>query len=205
MPEGERINSQSSGIFILKNMTLDFLVINTFNTTTLGIADTSVYDTDPPVVTAPTMEITIPGFTVPVSLPFVVNSFNVYNSITLGLSTITEGLQPLPDGIYFMRYSVTPAYINFVEKNIMRTEKIQEKFDNAFMKLDMMECDSAIRTQSKVNLNSIYYMIQGSIAAANNCAIDTANKLYIQADRQLNYFISNNCGCSGNNYINNFQ
>jgi hypothetical protein len=86
----------------------------------------------------------------------------------------------------------------------MRTEKIQEKFDNAFMKLDMMECDSAIRTQSKVVLNSIWYLIQGSIAAANNCAIDTANKLYTQANQQLDYFIANQCGCTGNNYINNF-
>jgi hypothetical protein len=87
----------------------------------------------------------------------------------------------------------------------MRTEVIQEKFDEAFMKLDMMECDLAIKTQSKVTLNSIYYMISGSVAAANNCAIDTANRLYIQADRMLNNFISNNCGCSGNNYITNFH
>ena len=186
-------------------MTLDFVVINTFNTKTLGIADISTYDTDPPVVVAPTMEITIPGFDLPVSIPFVPNDFNIYNSIILGLSAVGEALQPLPDGVYFMKYSVAPAYLNFVEKNIMRTDQIQEKFDSAFMKLDMMECDSAIRTQSKVDLNSIYYLIQGSIAAANNCAIDTANKLYAQADRQLNYFISNNCGCSGNNYINNFH
>jgi len=185
-------------------MTLDFLVINTFNTKTLGIADISVYDTQPPVLVSPTMEITIPGYTVPVSLPFIPQDFNVYNSVILGLSTLAQGNQPLPDGVYYMKYSVAPAYLNFVEKNIMRTERIQEKFDNAFMKLDMMECDSAIRTQAKVNLNSIYYMIQGSIAAANNCAIDTANKLYVQADRQLDNFIRNNCGCSGNNYINNF-
>lgn len=185
-------------------MTLDFLVINTFNTKTLGIADISVYDTQPPVLVSPTMEITIPGYTVPVSLPFIPQDFNVYNSVILGLSNLAQGNQPLPDGVYYMKYSVAPAYLNFVEKNIMRTERIQEKFDNAFMKLDMMECDSAIRTQAKVNLNSIYYMIQGSIAAANNCAIDTANKLYVQADRQLDNFIKNNCGCSGNNYVNNF-
>jgi hypothetical protein len=47
-------------------------------------------------------------------------------------------------------------------------------------------------------------MIQGSIAAANNSAIATANKLYTQADMMLNNFIRANCGCSGNNYINNF-
>jgi hypothetical protein len=185
-------------------MTLDFLVINTFDVNTLGVADTSVYDTDPPVVTSPIMHITIPGYTVPVDIPFVPNDFNVYNSAILGLSPVGV-YQPLPDGVYYLKYTVNPATTYFVEKNIMRTARIQEKFDNAFMKLDMMECDSAIRTQAKVNLTSINFMIQGSIAAANNCAIDTANKLYIQADRQLDYFLTNNCGCSGNNYINNFH
>jgi hypothetical protein len=184
-------------------MVLDFLVINTYDTKTLGIADISQYDTDPPVVVAPTMQITVPGFSTPVSIPFNVDTFNVYNSITLGLSTF-PATTPLPDGVYFMKYSVAPAATNYVEKNIMRTEVIQEKFDNAFMKLDMMECDSAIRTQAKVVLNSIWYLIQGSIAAANNCAIDTANKLYAQANRQLDYFIANQCGCTGNNYIINF-
>jgi hypothetical protein len=197
---------KSSGIFILKNMAdlkLDILVIPTYNTLTLGIADASTYPTDPPVVTSPTIVITVPGFG-PVSLPFTVNSFNLFTSTNLGLTAVGAPQIPLPDGVYYINYSVAPAYENYVEKNIMRTELIQEKFDSAFMKLDMMECDLAIKTQSKVNLNSIYYMISGSIAAANNCAIDTANTLYIQANNMLNNFIRNNCGCSGNNYQINF-
>jgi hypothetical protein len=44
-----------------------------------------------------------------------------------------------------------------------------------------------------------------SIAAANNSAVVTANKLYAQADRLLNSFIRNNCGCTGNNYVVNFS
>jgi len=185
-------------------MTLDILVIPTYNTLTLGVADASTYDTDPPVVSSPTIEITMPGF-VPVSLPFNVNDFNIFNSASLGLSVVGDPLIPLPDGIYTLTYSVAPAYENFVTKTIIRVEQLQEKFDNAFMKLDMMECDLAIKTQAKVDLNSIYYMIQGSIAAANNCAVDTSNKLYVQANKMLNNFIKTNCGCSGNNYIINFH
>jgi hypothetical protein len=185
-------------------MILDILVIPTYNTLTLGVADASTYDTDPPVVTSPTIEITMPGFA-PVFLPFNVNDFNIFNSASLGLSVVGDPLIPLPDGIYTLTYSVAPAYENFVTKTIIRVEQLQEKFDNAFMKLDMMECDLAIKTQAKVDLNSIYYMIQGSIAAANNCAVDTSNKLYIQANKMLNNFIKTNCGCSGNNYIINFQ
>jgi len=203
MPEGERI-SQVLWHFYFKHMTLDFLVINTFDVNTLGVTDTSIYDTDPPNVVSPTMSITVPGYTSPVAIPFVPGDFNIFNSIILGLSTYPS-VTPLPDGVYYLKYTVDPALTYHVEKNIMRTNKIQEKFDSAFMKLDMMECDSAIRTQAKVVLSSIGFMIQGSIAAANNCAIDTANKLYVEADRQLNNFIKTNCGCTGNNYVNNFH
>jgi hypothetical protein len=185
-------------------MTLDILVVPTYNTLTLGVADASTYNTNPPVVSSPTLEVTMPGFA-PVFLPFNVNDFNIFNSASLGLSVVGDPLIPLPDGIYTLTYSVAPAFQNFVTKTIIRVEQLQEKFDNAFMKLDMMECDLAIKTQAKVDLNSIYYMIQGSIAAANNCAVDTSNKLYVQANKMLNNFIKTNCGCSGNNYIINFQ
>lgn len=181
--------------------TLDFLVINTYSTLTLGVADTSTYSV---AIVAPTIAITLPGATSSVSLPFTPNDFNIFNSTTLGLSPVGQQPIPLPDGVYYIVYTINPALTYHVEHNIMRTEKIQEKFDNAFMKLDMMQCDQAIKTQQKVTLNSIWYLIQGSIAAANNSAIVTANKLYQQANLMLDNFIKNNCGCSGNNYVVNF-
>ena len=180
---------------------LDILVIDTHNVLTLGIADASVYDTTP---TSPTIEITVPGFP-PVSIPFVPNDFNLFNSTTLELSAVGDPTQPLPDGIYYLKYTVAPALTNYVNKTIMRVEQIQQKFDEEFMKLDMMQCDLAIKQQSRVELDSIYYFIQGSIAAANNCAVETSNKLYMQANKMLDNFIKNNCGCSGTNYLNNFR
>jgi hypothetical protein len=197
-----------SSPFLLKqnnmpSLNLDILVVPTYNTLTLGVIDASTYPTTPPSVTSPTIEITPPGFNVAI-IPFDVNNFNIFTSENLGISS-TGTNQPLPDGVYHLKYSIAPAYANFVERSIMRTDQIQERFDDAFMRLDMMECDSAIRTQSKVELNSIYFFIQGAIAAANNCAIVNSNKLYKQADRALTNFMRNNCGCSGNNYINNFN
>lgn len=186
----------------MADLNLDILVIPTYNSKTLGIADISTYPASPPV-SAPTIEITIPGFGL-VSLPFVPSDFNVFNSTTLEITAVGDDLTPIPDGVYTLTYSVTPAYENYVTKTIIRVEQLQEKFDEAFMKLDMMECDMAIKKQSKVELNTIYFLIQGAVAAANNCAVDVANKLYLQASRQLSYFIKNNCGCSGTNYITNF-
>jgi hypothetical protein len=183
--------------------TLNILVVPTYNTLTFGIADASTYATPP---SAPTIEITVPSFGL-VTLPFTINDFNIFNSTSLGITSVGDPLLPLPDGVYNLRYSITPAYINFVERSIMRVDQLQERFDEAFMKLDMMECDLAIKTQQKVNLNSIYFFIQGSIAAANNCAVDQANKLYNQAKKMLDNFVKSGCGgcgCSGNNYVTNF-
>lgn len=187
----------------MADLKLDILVIPTYNKYTLGVADASTYPTNPPAVSGATMELTVPGFGTFVK-PFSVNDFNIYTTSNLGITPVGEE-QPLPDGIYRMRYSVAPAYENNVEKSIMRTEKIQEKFDEAFMKLDMMECDRAIKTQAKVDLNSIYFFIQGAIAAGNNCAEAEATKLYNQANKMLDNFVKNNCGCSGNNYLVNFN
>lgn len=184
----------------MADLKLEILIIPTYNKFTLGVADASIYPTDPPNVVAPTIDITIPDLGT-ISLPFAVQDFNVYTSTNLGITPVGSPAVPLPDGIWSFKYSVTPEYENFVERTFMRTELIQEKFDEAFMKLDMMECDLAIKTQSKVDLSSINFFIQGSIAAANNCAVQTSNKLYQQADMMLNNFIKNNCNCSGNNYI----
>lgn len=188
----------------MSDLKLNILVIPTYNTQTLGIADASTYPPSPPI-SSPTIEITIPGGFGKVTLPFVPNDFNIFNSTSLGITSPGDQLEALPDGVYYLKYSVTPAYENYVDRTIMRTDKLQEKFDEAFMRLDMMECDRAIKTQQKIDLNTIYFFIQGAIAAANNCAVDTANKLYNQASKMLNNFNKNGCQCSGTNYVNNFQ
>lgn len=175
----------------------------------MGIADASDYGIGVTptgasmLVTLPTGVTTLSGATT-ISVPFTPNDYNVFNSATLNLSAVGV-TNPLPDGIYGLTYSVITPTAAPASKSIMRTDKIQEKFDNAFMKLDMMECDMAIKTQQKVVLSSIYFLIQGSIAAANNLAYNQSAKLYQQANMMLDNFIKNNCGCSGNNYIVNFQ
>jgi len=188
----------------MSELILNITIVPTFDVLSLSILDITTYP-DPPPSPRPvyTLEITIPGFGV-VSPSFTQSSLNVYFSDTL---EITEAgvQQPLPDGIYYFKYSVDYVTPYFVEKTIMRVDRIQERFDEAFMQLEMMECDQAIKTQSKVELSTIYFFIQGSIAAANNCDPITANKLYNRASKMLDTFINQNCGCSGTNYLVNFN
>ena len=176
---------------------IDILVIPTYDLTTLAVIDNSIYDGAPP---SPTLTIEVPGFDTVTGLAFTVNTVNIYTSIDLGISTVVE---PIPDGNYCISYIVNAVAL--VEKRIMRVDKLQQKFDNAFMKLDMLECDKAIKQQSKVDLMSIYFFMQAAMASSNNCAVVEATKLYIQANKMLDSFIAENCGCSGNNYIINFS
>lgn len=186
----------------MADLKLDIIVVPTYNVNNLAVMDASVYPDDPPLVSGATIDIDVPGFGL-VSLPFYIQELNIFTSSNLGISAVGVS-EPLPDGIYKLKYSIAPSTVNYVNKTIMRVDQLQEKFDEAFMTLDMMECDRAIKTQSKVTLTTINFFIQGAIAAANNCAEVEANKLYRQADNMLNNFIKNNCGCSGNNYQINF-
>jgi hypothetical protein len=188
----------------MDDLILNITIVPTFDVLSLSILDLSTYP-DPQPIPRPayTLEITVPGFDT-VIVPFVKGDLNVYFSDTLGI-TDTGVQQPLPDGIYYFRYSVDIEGEPAAERTIMRVDRLQARFDEAFMQLDMMECDQAIKTQSKVELSTIYFFIQGSIAAANNCDPITANKLYNRASKMLDTFINQNCGCSGNNYQINFQ
>ena len=176
---------------------IDILVIPTYDLTTLGIMDNSTYDGEPPSVS---LTIEVPGFGTVEGISFIVSTLNIYNSVDLVISSVRENL---PDGNYCISYIGSDG--NSVEKRIMREDKLQEKFDETFMKLDMMECDKAIKKQSKVDLMSIYFFMQAAISASNNCAVTEATKLYIQANKMIDALISEDCGCSGNNYIINFS
>ena len=183
----------------MPTLKLDLLVIPTYTTMTMGVLDTTVYPDPDPIVSSPTLFISVPGFD-EVTLPFVIQELNLLNSTDLGITALGFE-EALPDGIYYLRYTIEPADEFFVEKTIVRVDQLQEKFDRAFMGLDFMECDRAIKAQSMVQLNSIYLFIQGAISAANNCATVQAMQLYKQADRMLDFFLKSNCGCSNNNFI----
>jgi len=185
----------------MATLKVKIVTLPTYDVTSMAVADASTY---PPytIVSNPNLLVTPPGFPA-VSIPFIIKTYMILTSDVLGISD--EGVHmPLPDGVYNITYSFDPVFTNFDKISIMRVDQIQEKFDNVFMGLDMMECEQAVKEQTKVTLNTIYLLIQGSVAAANNCATIEAYKLYDQANKMLDSLINKNCGCSGNNYLINF-
>ena len=171
---------------------LDLLIFDTHNSLTMAIGDASIYPTGFAVAT-PTIEITPPSFP-RVSIPFVASSVQVYNSFTLGL-TSGEGCTntPLPDGIYKVKYSIYPSYAYYTEKTFIRVERLLSQFDEAYLKLDLFECDAAVKYQERQSLALIEDYINGAIAAANKCSNKLAMELYEKANSLMIKFINGTC------------
>lgn len=175
---------------------LNIDIIDTHNTKTIGIVDNSFYSSTQPIIN-PTFEIYPPGFN-KVSLTAINNSVNVFNSnhLKLTCSDDEDNLSTLPDGIWTIKYSINPSLTNYVEKTFIRTDLIECKYDNVFLKLDLEDCDDICNTKKDdyKTLNTIKRYIIGSIAAANTCDFILSNKLYNKANnliKKLDY----NCDC----------
>ena len=172
---------------------LDLLMMDTHTRDTMAIGDASTYPVGW-VISTPTIEITVPAYP-SLTLPFVAQSVQIYNATTLGLNCSGDGCTnfALPDGIYIVKYSIAPAYLYYVQKTFLRVAAIQEKLDEVYLKMDMMECNNALEKQDRIVLDTIQAFIEGAIAAANKCANKLAMDLYRKAQKMIENYINNRC------------
>lgn len=170
---------------------LDISIVNTYNSSVLSIADVSYYPTGF-VINNPYIEITPPGFPKQ-TIIFSPKSLNVFNSIQLQTSGDTC-ITNLPDGIYKLKYSIQPNYQNYVERSYLRIDNLMEKFDSAFLKIDINECDTKIKENMRAKLDEIEIYIQAAMAAANKCNDKLAYDLFLKASKyldNLNCYVGN--------------
>jgi len=171
------------------DLKLDLVVLDTHSLKSLAIMDTSVYPVNFNKVN-PSLEITVPGFN-SVTLEFTPSSLQLYKSTNLGIACEWCDEVDLPDGIWKFKYTLYPATTYFIERNFVRVDRLQEKFDEAFMSLDITECDEKVKASDKAYLSIIEDYIQGAIAAGNKCMHKRFHTYYGKASEMLNKFINN--------------
>lgn len=169
---------------------LDIIFPDTRDNKYLAIADVSDYREVN--VNNPTIEITVPGYSVK-TLDFTPASIQTYNSNTLGITCDGCDYTGLPDGIWTVKYSIAPSYKYYIEKTFIRVYNIYEKLDKAYMKMDFMECYSQIKREDELFLNTVETYIEGAVASANNCSNKLAMQLYQKANTMLTNFLNNKC------------
>jgi hypothetical protein len=170
-------------------LSLNLLIIDTHDPRTLGVGDLSFYPMGMQIV-SPTIQITPPAFQ-RITLPYTAKQATFYNSNTLGLTNSDDDSQlvDLPDGVWKIKYSISPANTNFVEKSFLRSDYIQAKFAKALLTTDISSCDSSIKDADKLLLDEVWYYIQGAIADANTCNDTAAMDKYRIANKVLDRFL----------------
>lgn len=116
-------------------LSLDFP--ETANEGIFRIDDTSIYSTLI-AVDCPTLEILPPGYTVPSAISVPGGFRLILNACTMGIleTGCDEDCPTLADGIYHIRYSVSPNAKVYVEYNVLRTVMFWKNFAEACCKLN---------------------------------------------------------------------
>lgn len=137
---------------------------HTNNPRIFRIFDTSVY-TDRIVTKCGTLQITPPGFNIPVNID-VIPQFNlVLTACQLGIQTAncTNTSEVLPDGIYIIRYSVSPNDNVYVEYYHLRVTQFINRYNQMLANLEIAACEPEADVKEKLNK---LMLIKGFIDAA---------------------------------------
>lgn len=138
----------------MANHVLSLEAPTTMNKCILRVVDTSIYNPlSPPV--CPRLQITLPGFSIPVSFDDTEISPGFILSLTacdldLQTSGCGSSYDDLPDGIYIIKYSVSPNDIVYVEYNHLRITKALWVIQCILCDLDLGTCDPPTAVKEKL-------------------------------------------------------
>lgn len=170
---------------------LSLEVPETTNCLVFRILDTSIYDEHVPI-TCPRLEITSPGYNEPVVID-VIQGFNlILNGCTLGIQSMGCGSvsEVLPDGIYTVRYSVSPNDKVFVEYHYLRVCQILNKYFNELCKLELAACEPTADVKDRLNeLRLIKSFIDAAKAKVEQCdELQEGMELLLYAQKRLHLY-----------------
>lgn len=173
---------------------LSLEVLDTNNTKVFRVADTSLYSADLPVDCG-LLQITSPGFNQPVNID-VQQGFNlILNGCTLGIQLSgCDNAEVLPDGIYTIRFSVSPNSSVFVEYQHLRITQTNNLYYKELCKLEMAACepDPDVKEQLE-ELTLIKNFIDAAKAKVEYCHDPAAGMdLLVYAQKKL-LKLANSC------------
>lgn len=180
----------------MANHILSLEVPFVMNPCILKIFDTSVYSDLIPV-TCPTLNITVPGFGYSVQIDTTENFVETLTACDLQLQTTDCGTVnvDIPDGVYIIKYSVSPNEAVFVEYNHMRITQAMNKYYNILCDVDANACDPPFKIKQRLEeLRLIYMYLQAAKGKVEFChEPQKGMSLYNYALKLLNKMNCTNC------------
>lgn len=184
----------------MANHILSLEVPDTLNKCALRLVDTSIYMTMP-APQCPILLITLPGFNVPTqftqSSTFDTGFILTITGCDLGIQIANCGTTycDLPDGIYIIKYSVSPNDIVYVEYNHLRTTIAMNKIKKIYCDLDMGACEPQEKIKDKLNkLTLLERQLEAAKAKVEYCHEPKKGMdLYRYVVKQLDKMLCNSC------------
>ncbi len=175
---------------------LSLEVLNVSNPDVLAIKDTSKYAKNLEV-DCPEVLITSPGFNTPALIKVKEGFDLVLESCALGTQTTgcNSTRQVLADGLYIIRYQVSPHKKAYVEYNHLRITNIMQAWYDKMCKLDIQPCEPGSDQQRLMDeMKDIKLYIDAAKAKVEYCASpDAGLELYTFAKSKLNKITCSNC------------
>ena len=171
------------------------------NCNLLCIKDTSQYSENL-AVECEELLITLPGYSVPVLIKVDKDFDMCLTACTLALQSENCGTeqQNIPDGIYIIRYSVSPNSKVYVEYNHLRVTKLLSQYYEVLCDLEVQACQPDSEKQSLLaEMSYIRTVIDAAVANVEYCqSAAHGMQLYNYAKSRLNKIScpSGDCGSS---------
>lgn len=183
----------------MANHVLSLEIPDTMNSCILRIQDSSVYN-QLSIVKCPVLQVALPGFNYSVAF----DQTKIQTGFSVNLTACDLEVQntncgtsynDLPDGIYVIRYSVSPNDIVYVEYNHLRITLALIKYQNLMCNLDLGACDPPVEIKSKLNkLRLIRSYLDAAKAKVEYCSEPTKGmQLYNYALKLLNSMSCSKC------------
>ena len=167
----------------------------------LCIKDTSQYNKELGV-NCEELLITLPGYSVPVLIKVDKDFDMCLTACTLALQTTQCGVdqEKLPDGIYIVKYSVSPNSKVYVEYNHLRVTRLMTTYYEVLCDLEVQACQPDSDKQALLSeMSYISTLIDAAVANVEYCnSAAHGMQLYNYAKTRLNKIAcpSGDCGSS---------
>jgi|SRR3990172_3503032 len=171
----------------------------TLNTKGIRISDSSIYSSDLPKE-CPKLEITLPGFNLPsviTTLP--IGFLTTLSACDLGIQVFNCEVQfnSLPDGVYIIRYSLSPNDQLYVEYNHLRITCALNTINDILCCLDISNCEPEAEVKKQLReLWDLWMLLKGAKSQVEYCHHPKkGGNMYDYVTNRLNK-IACKCGCS---------
>lgn len=181
---------------------LSLHIPDTMNDWSLTIHDTSIY-AENMAISCPTLQVLMPGFTTATTItedsvpPLEAGFIRHLTACTLEVQTQNCGstYNCLPDGIYVIRYSVSPNDLVYVEYNHLRIVQAMKKYQKHLCDLKLEACPIPADKSLKLKeLMEIKGYLDAAKSAVDYCHQPTKGmELYTYALKRLNALNCKTC------------